>query len=662
VDDSSKRILLTVVLCTGILFGWYYLFPKKSVKPPAPAPAAGSGATAGSGEQTGSATAAGSGKQAGSGEAQRPAPASAPAESQPTSAAVKRQAEGGPLAGSAAGRQATFKTDDAVIKFTTRGAALRSIRLTEPRYTEKRAGRQIPVDLVQINKSGGPWPLTTTFTKSDFELPADAAFSVTNKTDREVTYRWRSNKVEVNKRFVVHRDRPVIDMTLRVKNLGMQKLRHKLVVDLFNDQQPGQAKAGFTNPYPKIPTVMCYLNGKIQRRSASSIRGEGSSCSAAGCGMGKGPLVKGSESSNFGEVLWVGAGDRYFMTALVPQDPQKPDESRSCELKLFNEKGDNITQASLVYPEGRLEAGKEQTWSFKVFTGPKKLAALDRVKGPDHGEVHLSDSVEYGWFAFLCRPMLWLMQQFYRFVGNWGIAIIMLTLVVKLLTLYWTQKSMRSMNQMKKLKPRIDELREKYKDDKQRLNQEQMNLYKAYKVNPLGGCLPMLIQMPIWFALYRTLGNAVELYHSEFFGWITDLTAPDPYYVTPILMGLAMYGQQAITPQPMEGTQAKMMKYFMPGVFTVMMLALPSGLTLYIFVNTILTMLHQFYMNKTDPDKKLEKDVAQAVDSAAGKSPRPAARRPAKPAAASPGKTGAAAPAKKTDRKTRPRRRRRKKK
>ena len=147
-----------------------------------------------------------------------------------------------------------------------------------------------------------------------------------------------------------------------------------------------------------------------------------------------------------------------------------------------------------------------------------------------------------------------------------------------------------------------------------------MALYKVHKVNPLGGCLPMLIQMPVWFALYRTLGNSVELYRSNFFGWITDLTAPDPYYVLPIVMGLSMYGQQAITPQPMEGPQAKMMKYFMPGMFTVMMLALPSGLTLYIFVNTLLTMLHQYYMNKTDPIPTAPPSANIPTDSGGGQS------------------------------------------
>jgi YidC/Oxa1 family membrane protein insertase len=272
---------------------------------------------------------------------------------------------------------------------------------------------------------------------------------------------------------------------------------------------------------------------------------------------------------------------------------------RRCQLRKLDER--EIVEASLLYPEAKIPPGKTQTTQFAVFVGPKDLEPLDTVTAAGGGDAHLGESIEFGnWLQFLCRPMLWLLQLFFGLFGNWGVAIILLTLVVKLLTLYPTQKSMQSMKRMTKLKPKMDELRERYKDDKQRLNNEMMNLYKVHKVNPFGGCLPMLIQMPIWFALYRTLGNSVDLYRSPFVGWISDLTAPDPYYVLPIAMGLSMFAQQAITPQPMTGSQAKMMKYFMPGMFTVMMLWLPSGLTLYIFVNTLLTFGHQWYMNKSD--------------------------------------------------------------
>lgn len=153
------------------------------------------------------------------------------------------------------------------------------------------------------------------------------------------------------------------------------------------------------------------------------------------------------------------------------------------------------------------------------------------------------------------------------------------------------------MRKLQALKPKIDALRERYKDDKVRLNQAMMELYKREKVNPFGGCLPMLLQMPIWIALYRTIYSAVELYQAPLFLWIDDLSAPDPYYVTPLLLGVAMFLQQRMSPTTGDPTQAKMMQYLMPIIFTLFMLPLPSGLVFYIFVNTLLSIAHQLYLN-----------------------------------------------------------------
>ncbi len=567
--SSSKRVILAVVLSLGILMAWQYLFVPKSPTPPP-------------------------GTKGGTGTGSAGAPTSQPVEatSQPASQPTSLPAGAGPRARDLEGEQLTLKRPGFSATFTTTGATLRHLVLHDPRYQELREGKLRPVDLVRTRPRTGPWPLQVSFPGSELELPADARFAQVSSSASHVAYRWASSKLSVQKHYTVDPVRTILWLTVEVRNLTASKQRGRLEIALFNQEDPNQAKASFTNPYPVIPMISCLANGELHRRSADAIAGRSSGCSAAGCGMDEGelPSTKGT-----GDVLWVGSDDRYFLTAVVPQDKT---EARRCELKLL--KGE-VLQASLQYPELVFEPGKSQQFRFLVFAGPKDLHALDSVRAAGGTEARLGDAVDYGWFAVLCRPMLWLMKIFYGWFGNWGVAIILLTLVVKLLTLYWTQKSMRSMKEMQRLKPKIDALREKFKDDKQRFNQEMMALYKLHKVNPLGGCLPMLIQMPIWFALYRTLGNAVELYRSSFVGWITDLTAPDPYYVLPIAMGVAMYAQQAITPQPMEGTQAKMMKYFMPGLFTVMMLALPSGLTLYIFVNTVLTMIHQWYMNKTDP-------------------------------------------------------------
>jgi len=567
---TSRRVLLAVLISVGIIIAWGYFFaPKPPPTPPTPpAPIAGTGS----------------------------APASQPATSQPSASrpVAEAPAGAGPRAASVEGKQLSLKAPYATATFTTTGAALRHWVLTNRRYEEFENGRLQQVDLVRTAAGKGPWQLTTTFPQSDFEVPPNARFDEVSHGQREVLYAWQSDKVRVTKRYVLDPVRPLMWITLEVENRTKGKLRGRLEANVFNQQPTDQTKASFTNPYPIIPTVSCYANGEIFHRSQDAILGKSSGCSAAGCGMGEGPVTK------TGEVPWVGSDNRYFLTAIVPQDQT---EARRCELKVAEE---NLLQASILYPERGIDPGKTASYRFLAFAGPKDLSLLDSVKGAQNGEVHLSDSIEFGWFAIICRPMLWLMRLFYSWFGNWGVAIILLTIIVKLLTLYWTQKSMRSMREMQRLKPKIDILREKFKDDKQRLNQEMMELYKVHKVNPLDGCLPMLLQMPIWFALYRTLGNAVELYRSPFAGWIRDLTAPDPYYILPIAMGNSMYAQQAITPQPVEGTQAKVMKYFMPGMFTVMMLALPSGLTLYIFVNTVLTMIHQWYMNKTDPHRDVK--------------------------------------------------------
>ena len=589
---SSQRVLLTVVICVFIIMAWSYLAPMLGLvqkPPPAPPPKQGvdapktPGATAKKTET----------KPASEGAAKK----SAPGEVKP----AEQEAGEGPRATNAEGIHTSMDTPTAVSIFTDRGAALRSWKLKDPRYQQETEGKLRPVDLVNTPEGKGPWPITTVFSDSDFSLPEDARFTLKDKDRTSLTYVWKSDKVEVTKKYTVDQERTLLWLSLKLRNLTGRKLNHRLELRLFNQEEPGQGTPSFTNPYPRIPTVLCHVNGEVNRRSATAVRGEGGGCTAGGCGMGEGVV------NQTGEVLWLGSGDRYFLTAVVPTDEPV---TRRCELNVLEE---NNIQGAMLYPKEELDPGKSRTWKFTVFVGAKELGGLDSVKGPPAApEVNLHESLEFGWFTVICRPMLGLMQWFYKFVGNWGLSIILLTLVVKLLTLYWTQKSMRSMKNMQRLKPEMDKLKEKYGEDKQRLNQEMMNLYKAHNVNPLGGCLPMLIQMPVWFALYRTLGNAVELYRSPFVGWITDLTAPDPYYILPVAMGAAMYGQQLITPQPMEGTQAKMMKYVMPGMFTVMMLGLPSGLTLYIFVNTVLTIVHQYYMNKTDPHKGKPVEVDSA--------------------------------------------------
>jgi len=238
-----------------------------------------------------------------------------------------------------------------------------------------------------------------------------------------------------------------------------------------------------------------------------------------------------------------------------------------------------------------------------MYFGPKKLSILKTV---DH---NLAKAINFGWFDILAKPTLWLLNFLNGYIGNYGIAIIIVTILIK--GVFWpiTQKGMKSMKNMQKLQPKVAKLKEKYKDDPTKMNQEMMALYKTYKVNPVGGCLPMVIQIPFFFALYRVLMAAIELRHAPFMLWINDLSAPDrlmvgfdiPYVhgipVLTLLMGISMFLQQKMTPTTADPTQAKVMQ-FLPVVFTFMFINFASGLVLYWFVNNLLSILQQQLINR----------------------------------------------------------------
>jgi YidC/Oxa1 family membrane protein insertase len=244
--------------------------------------------------------------------------------------------------------------------------------------------------------------------------------------------------------------------------------------------------------------------------------------------------------------------------------------------------------ASLIYPV----VGSAAKISTRYFYGPKDLSLLKQV---GH---RLEAAVDFGWFTFVAYPLLYCLKWFYKYVGNYGIAIILLTILVKILTYPLTFKSMKSMKEMQRIQPQLQKLREKYADDKEKLNREMMQLMKTNGYNPMSGCLPIFIQMPVFIALYNVLFGTIDLYGEPFFGWIQDLSAKDPYYVTPVLLSGMMFLQQKLTPNTStDPTQQKMMMA-MPVIFGVMMLWLPSGLTLYMLINSVTTIIQQLYMNR----------------------------------------------------------------
>lgn len=285
---------------------------------------------------------------------------------------------------------------------------------------------------------------------------------------------------------------------------------------------------------------------------------------------------------DLGEGQWLGFSSRYFLSALIDSGSTTKPQFQARPVD-----GGEVS-GSLIYKAGSPDFQLSQ----RLYYGPKDTAILKDV-GPG-----LQAAVDFGWFTIFAMPMLEALKWFYKYVHNYGVAIILLTLLVKLLTYPLTLKSMKSMKEMQRIQPQIARLREKYKDDKEKLNREMLQLMKTNGYNPASGCLPIFIQMPIFIALYNVLYGAIDLYGQPFFGWIHNLSEKDPFYVTPILLSLMMFVQQKLTPNTATDPAQQRMMMMMPLIFGVMMLWLPSGLTLYMLVNSVASIAQQMWLNR----------------------------------------------------------------
>lgn len=279
---------------------------------------------------------------------------------------------------------------------------------------------------------------------------------------------------------------------------------------------------------------------------------------------------------------WLALQQRYFLSAWVPQQTDK---------NIYYSSVDNnkIYSVGFLSPSVTVPAGHEQTLSSTFYTGPEIAENLTPLAQK------LDLTIDYGWLWPISVAIFWVMKHIYEFVGNWGWSIVLVTLLIKLAFYKLSEVSYRSMAKMRLLTPKMQALKERYGDDRQKMSQATMELYRKEKVNPLGGCLPILIQIPFFIALYYVLIESVELRQAPFIFWIHDLAIHDPYYVLPILMGISMFIQQKLNPAPPDPTQAKVMM-ILPVAFTLFFLAFPAGLVLYWLVNNCLSILQQWYI------------------------------------------------------------------
>ncbi|MFO7709236.1 MAG: membrane protein insertase YidC [Desulfobacterales bacterium] len=396
-----------------------------------------------------------------------------------------------------------------------------------------------------------------------------------NFTDgaREVVFAHRTESgllVEKIYRFLA--DSYVMGFDIRITNTGEQTVKEVFSIALREASSGKKSSYVFEGP-------SALVNNSLETVEVGDIA--------------KNNLLK-------GRIIWTALQTRYFMTSLIPVKEQ------DAVLRLAVLPG-NVVEARYEEPEVLLAPNTQQKFEHLLFFGPKSTEA---VKQAGH---ELARVIDFGMFDFLAKPCLWLMNKIYGVMPNYGLAIIVLTILTKVLLWPLGTKSYKSMSQMKKLQPLIQEIRQKHKNDRKRMNEEVMRLHRTYNINPLGGCLPMILQIPVFFALYRMLDSAIELRHAHFLWWINDLSAPDrlfrfgfsipfmePPFGIPVLtlvMGGTMFLQQKMTPPAGDPTQAKMM-LLMPVVFTFIFINFSSGLVLYWLVNNVLSIGQQYYTQK----------------------------------------------------------------
>ena len=539
---DNRRFLIAIVASMAIVFGWQLLFPPQKPKPVVAAT-----------NQLGTSPVAAGNAVA----APVPSPLPAPV----------------PAVPDAPEELVTLKGTDFTVVLTSHGGAIAHIELMGHKFQRPVDGKLVPIDMVRV-AAGAPLPVSVVVSPElggaadPLRDPgAHAAMRVVSKDDTSVVFEGRAGAVSLKKSFRLT-GKPY-EMAIEL-TLGGAPAAGTVSVIYDGFMPPSTSSGGiFSGPPLDFLRPVCRAGKSTERFK-----------------------VDGDDVTQKldGPVAWAGIDQHYFTAALLPAEP-----GGSC---LFMKGGEKGSAAAIIqFP---LDAAG-RTLAFTLFAGPKQLDLLKgyaKLGGHDRA---FESAIDYGpvsnFFAFFAQILLGVMRWFHRFVGNWGVAIILLTLAVKVLLYPLTLKSMQSMNAMRRLQPEIEKLKAKHGDDREAMSRAQMALFQQHKVNPAGGCLPMLLQMPIWFALYAALQTSVELYREPFL-WMSDLTHQDPYFILPVAMGVTSFVMQKFSPQPTDGTQAKMMLYFFPGFFTVMMLFVPSGLTLYIFINNLLSIAQQQLVNR----------------------------------------------------------------
>lgn len=589
-NDSQKRLLVALGLSFAAVTLYMLFFAPQA--PPPSAEGADAGVVAAGPADAGTVAAAPVPPQGGTPELN----AGTPQEQEPPARVVERTRQ------------------EARYTLSSQGAGFTSAELQGPKMREQQElsiaegfkklfGAELPPP-PQMNLMrpvpGQPLPMAVTI-DGPSPLPANARWAVAETGEGSVVFSTRRGPWEVTKTLQWPNTGFELMYTVQVKNTSAQsvtgelQLHHNRAIDPNFEHAPS-----FFGGVGNQSRAACHVGEELHK------------------------LVPDEEppQDTRGPVHYFGIDQQYFLSMLYPLEGPRPGH---CVLTATP----TARQVMAGFPL-TVNAGETVTLRFGGWFGPKDPDLLVPVPGPQvlsaagmtaaPWHPTLEKTVDFGIWELICKLLLFVMKWFYAITGNWGVAIILLTCLVKLVLLPLTYKSMVGMEAVKELQPKMEELRKKYADDRERMNMEVMKLYQQAKVNPLGGCLPLLIQMPVWIALFTALRNSFDIYWEPFFGPIwRDLTYKDPTYLLPLALGVSMIITQKMQPQMMDAAQAKIMIWVMPIIFTLTLLQYPAGLSLYIFTNNILSIGQQYGLRKWLDRQKLKRGgTPEAATASAG--------------------------------------------
>ncbi|HEY4181037.1 MAG TPA: membrane protein insertase YidC [Kofleriaceae bacterium] len=572
-QETGKRLIVAVALALGVMFVFNMVFPQKDPpKPPVTDVGSGSAAAAGSGSA-----------------------GVTPSTTTVPEVTVQRGPE----------QKIVISYPRFTATFSSYGGVLSSYHLSDPRYEKDQTKGELLPSMSDTGAFG------VNFARSTFVLPKQTEWVGEKLGEGQVKFTYRTPELELEKVYEIDAANFLVKLKLSVKVIapGVTDATENLALSVFAIQDPKHVIKGTSQEGDRAWFSSTLSEGKIKHTGVVSV-------------------IK-APREELG-IVWTGYEHPYLLAAYVP----KVDLLTSPTMKrtYIVDPTTGLMRTDILFGDKKVKTGDVLTQEMVSYLGPKNYTTLTKADEAAGFNTQFKETINLGWFSFIGKPLLWLLLKFYAVLGNWGLAIILLTFLVKGVTIYWTTQSMRSMKAMAGLAPQMKVLQEKYKDDRARLNTEMQALYKVHSVNPIAGCLPIVMQMPVWLALYRMLSTAGELYQQPFIkGWINDMTAPDPLHILPVILVIVMFLQARLTPQTGDSRQQKIMQYGMPLGFGVMSFMFPAGLTLYIFTNTCLSALHSVYMNKYDrKTKDIVAKMKAMADAEAAKAE--AAKKGTKPA------------------------------